>query len=208
MESTVRSADVPGWFTAHAEIRADGYLLLGALLSQPPSEELLTIFRNLRWNEALPESLETALGALRQAGCDYALPALKEEFNKLFVGLGCGEIVPYASWYRERKIQSLPLASLRSDLARLGIVRQVESHESEDHAGALCEIMALISRTPSAVPLATQAAFFQQHVVSWMRAFFNDLRRAKSARFYQALGLFGIRFLECEDEYLKQSKEL
>ena len=55
-------------------------------------------------------------------------------------------MVPYASWYRERMIQSSPLASLRGDLMRLGIVRQPDSYESEDHAGAICEAMALLTR--------------------------------------------------------------
>ncbi len=71
--------------------------------------------------------------------------------------MGCGEMVPYASWYRDRMIQSSPLASLRADLMRLGIVRQPDSYESEDHAGALCETMALLSREANAVPHATQA---------------------------------------------------
>jgi TorA maturation chaperone TorD len=128
---------------------------------------------------------------------------MEEEFDKLFVGLGCGEMVPYASWYREKKIQSSSLASLRSDLIHLGIVRQEENHESEDHAGALCEIMALISQEANNVPYAAQAKFFHRHMALWMIAFFGDLQAAKSAVFYRSVGLFGGCFLEFEKEYLK-----
>ena len=102
-------------------------------------------------------------------------------------------------------IQSLPLASLRSDLFRLGIVRQAGNHDSEDHAGALCEIMALISEKQNNVPYETQSEFFERHIASWLTAFFKDLESAKSAGFYRMVGSLGGCFLESEREYLKCS---
>jgi TorA maturation chaperone TorD len=178
-------------------------VILASLLGQPPSENLLKVLRNLQWEGPIPERLDRALRALCQASHDYPLSALEEEYNKLFVGLGAGEMVPYASWYREKRIQSSPLVSLRSDLILLGIVRQASSHESEDHASALCECMALISRGPNEIDHVTQAKFFQQHVASWMTTFFRDLESAKSARFYWTVGRFGRHFLESEIEYFK-----
>jgi TorA maturation chaperone TorD len=200
----MKTMDAPGWFAAHAAIRTDSYVMLASLLGQTPSEELLNIVRNLHWDEALPETLDHALGALRQAAHDYPLAALEGEFNKLFVGLGSGELVPYASWYREKKIQSSPLASVRSDLIDLGIVRQTGCHESEDHAGTLCEIMAIISQKPNDASHAAQAMFFHRHIAPWMMTFFKDLQSAKSAEFYRMVGLFGSCFLETESEYLNQ----
>ena len=203
MEAVINNIAAPAWLNFYATVRSDSYVMLASLLVQPPSEDLLNILQSLQWDEDLPEKVDEALAALRQASRDYSLAAIQDEFNKLFVGLGSGEIVPYASWYRERAIQSFPLAALRTDLIRLSILRQSESHESEDHAGALCEIMALIAQNLNDVPYATQAGFFQQHIASWMMAFFSDLRLAKSARFYRVVGLFGSRFLEAENEYLK-----
>jgi TorA maturation chaperone TorD len=193
----------PAWFASYAKIRTDSYVMLASLLGQPPSENLLKVLQNLQWDECIPEGLDRSLRTLRQASRDYPLGALENEYSKLFVGLGCGELVPYASWYSEKMIQSTPLASLRSDLIHLGIVRREDNHDSEDHAGALCECMALISQKPNKIDRATQAKFFQQHVAPWMTTFFKDLESAKSARFYQAVGLFGSRFLESEIEYLK-----
>lgn len=204
MESAMKTMAAPGWFAAHATVRTDSYVMLASLLGQTPSEELLNILRNLHWDEALPEKLGHALGALRRAAHDYSPAALGDEFNKLFVGLGSGEMVPYASWYREKKIQSSPLASLRSDLIELGIVRQTGCHESEDNAGALCEIMAIISQKPNDTPYAAQVGFFHRHIAPWMMTFFKDLQSAKSADFYRTVGLFGSCFLETESEYLNQ----
>jgi TorA maturation chaperone TorD len=82
-------------------------------------------------------------------------------------------------------------------------VRQTDCHEPEDSAGALCEIMALISCKTKAVPPAGQAKFFQRHIASWMTRFFRDLQSSASSEFYRAVGSFGECFLESEDEYLK-----
>jgi TorA maturation chaperone TorD len=206
MESAMNTMDAPGRFAAYAAIRTDSYVMMASFLGQAPSEELLNIVRNLHWDEALPETLDHALQALRQAAHDYPVADLENEFNKLFVGLGSGEMVPYASWYREKKIQSAPLASLRSDLIEMAIVRQTGCHEPEDHAGTLCETMAIISRKPDGVPPAAQAKFFHRHVAPWMMAFFKDLQSAKSASFYRTVGLFGGSFLETESEYLKPGR--
>ena len=199
------NADASGWFVSHANIRTDIYVTLAALLVSPPSGEHLNVLRHLEWDEDISQTVHKALGALRLASRDYQPDVVGNEYNRLFVGMGCGEVIPYASWYRERMIQSLPLASLRSDLFRLGIVRQADNHDSEDHAGALCEIMALISEKQNNVPYETQAEFFRQHIASWMTAFFKDLESAKSAGFYRAVGSLGSCFLESEREYLKCS---
>jgi TorA maturation chaperone TorD len=202
MESLTKNRDAPAGFAPYADIRADGYAMLAALLEQPPSEDLRAILQNLKWDEAIPEQLSRALTALRQACHDYPFAAMKEEYDRLFVGLGCGEMIPYASWYREKMIQSMPLVSLRSDLVRLGIVRQSGSHETEDHAAALCEVMAIISQNTYGCSYRTQADVFQQHIASWMGTFFDDLQSAKSAGFYRTVGLFGSSFLEFECRYL------
>ncbi len=203
MEPMTKTAEGPAWFAPYSKIRTDSYVMLASLLEQPPSENLLKVLQNLQWEKPIPARIDRSLRALRQASHSYPLSALEDEYGKLFVGLGCGELIPYASWYREKRIQSSTLASLRSDLIRIGIVRQADSHESEDHAGALCECMALISQKSNEIDHPTQVKFFRRHIAPWMTTFFEDLESAKSARFYRAVGTFGRRFLESEFEYLK-----
>ena len=134
MESVMKNMDAPVWFASHANIRTDSYVMLASLLGQPPSEELLNILQNLQWDEAIPEKLNNALRALRQACDDYPRAAIGEEFNRLFLGLGSGEIIPYASWYRGKKIQSLPLATLRHGRGRIVFCPiPIESALAEEH---------------------------------------------------------------------------
>ncbi len=198
----MNNPNTEGWYAPYAAIRMDCYAMLASLLGQAPSEKTIRILQHLHWDDALPGKLDRALRQIRQAACEMTRSGIELEFNRLFVGMGCGEMVPYASWYRERMIQSSPLASLRADLMCLGIVRQPDSYESEDHAGALCEVMALLSQEVNGVPHATQADFFKKHVASWVMRFFRDLRLAKSAEFYRTVAVFGENFLESESEYL------
>ena len=202
MEQLMSNPNTEGWFAPYGAIRTDCYVMLASLLAQAPSETMIGILRHLQWDEAIPGKLDRTLRQIRQAACESDRAEIEAEFNRLFVGLGWGEMVPYASWYRERMIQASPLAFLRADLMRLGIVRQPDSYESEDHAGALCEAMALLSREVGGVPHAAQADFFKKHVASWMMRFFEDLRLAKNAEFYQVVASFGGCFLESESEYL------
>ena len=201
MESIVSESS--SRLSAYAGLRSDGYLVMASLLRQRPEEALLDILRNLSWDPAIPDQLDQALEALRVAACSYPINAIGDEFDRLFVGLGCGEVIPYASWYLDKKIQSMPLVHLRTDLMRLGLVKQGNSYESEDHAGALCEAMAIVSAAARDYPHATQSAFFQAHIAPWVGRFFRDLQSTESARFYRAAGLFGLSFLECESLYLK-----
>ncbi len=196
-------SNAPGWLAAYEEIRTDSYAMLAALLTQPPSGDLLKILEKLEWGTTLPGKLDAALGELCRAVRNRAPGRLEDEYSRLFVGLGSGELVPYASWYREGKIQSMPLVFLRSSMRRLGIVRQADSAEPEDHAGALCEIMALLSAEPDEPSRAEQMAFFRQHIATWMPVFFRDLQSANGAEFYRTVARFGDALLTTESEYFK-----
>lgn len=190
-------------YASHAKIRTDCYVLLAALLTNAPSAERIDLVRNLCWVDDLPAGIDEALAALNQAGTLCPLKSITAEFQHLFIGLGSGELIPYASWYREKMIQSAPLAAIRADLSRLGIVRQSTCFEPEDHVGALCEIMALLSVPGNDISDEEQALFFWRHVDTWMPSFFQDLQRAQKSRFYRSVGLLGSRFLADESGYLQ-----
>jgi TorA maturation chaperone TorD len=185
-----------------APVRPESYVLLASLLGQPPAAVLQNILKYLAWDDTVPGLLAGSLAALCKAGCEYSVESMQNEFNKLFVGLGNGEIIPYASWYLEKKIQSRPLARLRADLYRLGITRRESDHEPEDRAAALCEVMAILSAAEDPCSRETQADFFERHLAAWMGLFFQDLMVAKNAAFYRTVGRFGLHFMEYESQYL------
>jgi TorA maturation chaperone TorD len=202
MKAPEEKKNRPAWHEPHAGIRTDSYALLGALLTAPPSRVVLSLVKELDWGHNLPADLQDALAELSRCGSTVPEAGIAAEYNRLFVGLGSGELVPYASWYRDKIIQSTPLAAVRSDLVRLGIARQPGTSESEDHAGALCEVMALLS-VPGNVSDSWQGAFFGKHILPWMMQFFTDMRKAAQTPFYSAVAGFGSVFLAWEKEYLE-----
>jgi TorA maturation chaperone TorD len=177
--------------------RAWEYELLAALLSSPPATALLGEIAKLP-GDGTP--LGRAHAALAEAASKTETGAVDREYFDLFVGLGRGELLPYASYYLTGFLNERPLSRIREDLAALGIERAENAFEPEDHAATLCEIMAgLASGRFSATP-ELQRSFFEKHVAPWMGRLFTDLERAASARFYRPLGSLGRLFLEIEAE--------
>jgi TorA maturation chaperone TorD len=182
-------------------LRSDVYALLAALLARAPSCGRLEQLADMAVLHDIPPSLAQAVAALKTAAVRCNPGAVAREYQALFVGLGRGEVMPYASWYADRTLMGAPLARLRRDLGRLPIRRGGRSSEPEDHAAALCEMMRLLVVAPE-LPPERQAAFFQAHLAPWMPRFFKDLREAPSANFYRSVGFLGGVFMELESEFL------
>ncbi|OKO91954.1 molecular chaperone [Bradyrhizobium sp. NAS80.1] len=177
--------------------RAQEYALLATLLSSAPSAALLIQIAQLNGDA-------TALGGAHSALADAASIAVagevEREYFDLFVGLGRGELLPYASYYLTGFLNERPLSRLRDDLAALGIERVESNCEPEDHAATLCEIMAGLAAARFQVSPEAQRAFFEKHVSNWMGRLFADLEKAENARFYRSVGTLGRVFLAIESE--------
>ena len=182
-------------------VRSHTYALLAALLAAPPERPLIDRVAGIGTDESDPDSLfGDAWRVLREAAVAATPQALDDEYHALFIGLGRGELVPYGSWYITGFMMDRPLAALRADLAGLGFERSERVSETEDHACALLEVMAMLAAEGE--ELASQRRFFARHLEPWMQRFFRDLRDARSASFYRAVGELGRRFMKFEGEYL------
>ena len=203
MNSTLATRPLKGGHYLNCFFREDLYVLLSSLLVQPPGDDVLKHLADLSWEDDILPSLSSALETLRKtAGC-CRFDRIENEFENLFIGMGRGEIVPYASWYAEKLVMGTPLVRLRSDLAKLGISRRTDVCEPEDHAAAMFESMALITRSPK-ISRPRQAVFFHRHIHPWMIRFFQDLQRAPSACFYRSVGSLGELFLQVENQHLQE----
>lgn len=180
-------------------LRADLYDLLGALLARPPSAELIARVAALSGDGGELGRAVTALSRLARA---TTAKAAEREFNVLFIGLGRGELLPYASYYMTGFLHERPLAVLRGDMARLSIARAPNVYEPEDNIASLCEMMAGLIRGRFGAPatLATQRDFFNAHVGPWAGHFFKDLEGAQGSVFYAPVGALGRAFIEIERE--------
>jgi len=183
------------------EWRAQHYALLASMLATPPEQSLLDNIAAVEVTE--PESI---MGQAWQRLCQAASKAktgqVREEFHALFIGLTQGEIVPYGSFYQTGFLHEEPLARLRQDLSQLGLERQQDKKEPEDHIAGEFDVMRLIL-TAQGTPVVDAATFFRRHILPWAEAFFSDLAAAGSADFYRELAKFGVSFIKLETQLLK-----
>jgi TorA maturation chaperone TorD len=180
--------------------RAQEYALLAMLLSSAPSNALLEQIAQLH-DDTTP--LGRAHAALAEAASKAVAAEVEREYFDLFVGLGRGELLPYASYYLTGFLNERPLSRLRDDLASLGIARVENNSEPEDHAATLCEVMAGLAAARFAASAEEQRAFFEKHVAPWMGRMFADMENAASAGFYRSVGSLGRLFLQIEAEAFK-----
>ncbi|MXW87070.1 MAG: molecular chaperone TorD family protein, partial [Boseongicola sp. SB0667_bin_21] len=133
--------------------------------------------------------------------------SVEAEFNRLFIGLGRGELLPYASFYMTGFLNEKPLASLRGDLASHGIARSENVFEPEDNIASLMEVMGalIIGRFGAPTPLDVQRDFYNRHIAPWACHCFADLEAAKSSVLYAAVGRLGRLFMEIETEGFRLS---
>jgi TorA maturation chaperone TorD len=193
-----RPQDVEG-ITEEARARAQIYHLLGALLAASPGQSTLDTVGTLRIEGDTDTPFVEALHEIRAAATTFKPDDLQGEYFKLFIGLGRGELLPYASWYVQGALMERILATLRQDLKRMGFERESDIHEPEDHAAALCETMGMIITEPGLS--LEQPTFFATYIGSWMGKFFHDLEAAESAEFYAVVGRLGRQFVDIEKQY-------
>ncbi len=179
-------------------LRSKEYALLAVLLGQAPTADLLKKLSQLRGDST---ELGLARITLSEAAARSDETAVTREYFDLFIGVGRGELLPYASWYLTGFLQERPLARIRADLEKLSIERAGERAEPEDHIAILCDVMAgLANGDFGDGSLPAQKAFFDAHLKPWALRFFTDLETTKRADFYRAVGLYGRLFFELESE--------
>jgi len=181
------------------QARADLYDFLAVLLSGPANRDLLDQVATLNGDDT---PLGSALSLLAKVAGVTNPETAEREFNALFIGLGRGELLPYASHYLTGFLNEKPLANLRADMARRGIQRAEGKCEPEDNIASLMEIMAglITGRFGTVTSVAGQKDFYNAHIEPWAVHFFTDLEASKGSVFYGAAGSLGRHFMEIEAE--------
>ena len=181
--------------------RAELYGLLALLFYGPPSNELLAKLR-VAVTEApvagafLEEPWRAFVGVARALTDD----AIRNEYTDLFGGVGKPEVYLYGSHFLSGFLNEKPLAKLRSDLINLGLERDEQMPETEDHFAYLCEVMRyLIAGDDVAVAnLTNQQVFFATHLQPWVMKMCDDIQKHPKAVFYASLAEVTRAYLDIE----------
>jgi TorA maturation chaperone TorD len=175
--------------------RAQEYFLLARLLRHAPDARLLSELAQLRGDVS---GIGMARMQLAEAAVRYTEAEVASEYFVLFIGIGRGELLPYASFYLTGFLHEKPLAYLREDLGQLGIERADGNFDPEDHLGLLLEVMGGFADGTFEADLSRQQQFFDRHIAPWAERCFADIGVSPSANFYKAVANLGGCFIDLE----------
>ena len=183
--------------------RAELYGLLARLWLAPPDAELLRQFSVAVTQAPEPGAwLEAPWQALVHALRSRTPEEMAAEFDALFMGVGKPEIFAYGSFYLSGFLNEKPLAALRTDLAALGLARDEDALETEDHIAYGFEVMRyLIAGDDIAVcNLEQQRRFFRTHLQPWVERLCDAVQAQPLAATYAALAGFTREFMQVETQ--------
>jgi TorA maturation chaperone TorD len=183
--------------------RAELYGLLSRLWMLPPDAELLQQFA-VAVTEApqpggpLEQAWQTLVSTLRATTVDEAAA----EYDALFLGIGKPEVFLYGSYYLAGFLNERPLAQLRHDLAALGLTRDTDRGETEDHVAYGLEVMRYLiaGDDPAVCHLAQQRRFFRGHLQPWVGALCDAVQAHPRAQVWSAVAGLTRCFVDVESQ--------
>lgn len=181
--------------------RAELYGLLSSLFYAGPSEELyLGLQVAVTEAPASGALLEGSWADLVAAARTHSRAEIASEYDTLFGGVGRPEVYLFGSHYLSGFLNEKPLASLRTDIAALGLGRDEALPETEDHVAYVFEVMRyLIAGDDIEIAnLTRQREFFSRHVQPWIGRMCDAVAQHPRARFYRAVAAFTDAFIGVE----------
>ncbi len=181
--------------------RSELYGLLALLYYAPPATELIAQLRVAATEApAAGAFLEAPWRALVGVAREMTEQAIQSEYDTLFGGIGKPEVYLYGSHFLSGFLNEKPLARLRTELASLGLARDDNMSETEDHVAYLCEVMRYLIAGEDVIVanLTRQREFFSAHLQPWVTMMCDDLQKHPKAHFYAALAELTRAFMGVE----------
>lgn len=191
--------------TQEDQARAMVYAVLGNLFVAPPSKELLQMIATdvVLCKDVPVSEFCRAWLALQQVAARTGREAATDEYEAAFLGPGRQAVMLYGSYHASGFLHEKPLALLREDLGKMGIARQDDRHESEDHVSALCDVMRLLIAGDEVLAPAApevQRDFFRRHIAPWYSRLCSDIDAAPQTHFYKHVAHATRAFFDLENE--------
>ena len=184
--------------------RADFYALLARLYADAPDAPLLRAIADAAPIDGDSPFARAWSGLVAASGV-MEVDAATQEYTDLFIGVGKSEVNLHASHWMTGAMMERPLAELRGELRALGIARRADVTMLEDHLSALCETMRLLiaghdERRPA--PVATQRAFFERYILSWVFPCCTAMKGNAIANYYAHVGEFTEQYVALDRDAL------
>ena len=145
------------------QLRADMYSFLTNMIRTEPSQELLDSVKKLTGDDS---SIGKSIKLISKLASTMHISEIQDEYVNLFVGVGRGELLPFASYYLTGFLNDKPLSKLRNNMNELGVVRIKEVKEPEDHVSSLFDIMSgmITGQFGKQYSITEQSNFFEKHL--------------------------------------------
>ncbi|SHN90772.1 hypothetical protein BHECKSOX_1034 [Bathymodiolus heckerae thiotrophic gill symbiont] len=194
MKATINNTTKNADSSCHLEAeRSNIYALLSAILIAPANSNLIDIINDCHINTDTWQALKDNFN-------HENLESLDDEYHRLFIGLGTGELLPYYSHYLAGCLMGKPLSNLRDDIRAMGLESQDTQKDPTDHIAGVFEVMRL-SISGLSLSLEQQKIFFEKNIASWVDDFFNDLSKIEKVKHYHLVAYFGQWFMQTERRY-------
>lgn len=185
--------------------------ILNFMADKEAMDDLAEIIDNSLWKQGI-RLLQQEISDKVQESC--YLDELNEEYTELFIGPGHLEAPPWESVYltREHLLFGEPTFKVRNFYHSFGIECSTGENEPDDHIGLELLFMAkLIEKTLANIAenksikkeIMGQKNFLEEHIMQWVPAFCNDLRKAAKHKFFYQLATITLGWLEAELVYLE-----
>ena len=188
--------------------RADLYALLARLFYVGPDQGILFTIAQSDDFAAAEDALTaaplfSAWHALKQEAAVTDAETAGDEYNDVFVSLGRPPVSIFASHYLSENYKDLTLVHLRDELERLGLAREENANEPEDHLSGLLEVMRhLVLRGASPEHLEEQHRFLNSYLAGWFENFCDLVVAQENTVFYRPVAELLRTFLRLEVESL------
>ena len=186
------------------QLRADMYSFIANMIRTEPSQELIDSVKTLSGDSSL---IGSSIKLISKLASTMHISEIHDEYVNLFLGVGRGELLPFASYYLTGFLNDKPLSKLRDDMNELGVVRLKEVKEPEDHVSSLFDIMSglITGKFGKVYLISEQSTFFEKHLNSWVHLLMSDIESAKTAVFYAPIGSLGKEFINIEREAFRMN---
>ena len=182
--------------------RADFYALIARLFYAGPDAGLLAAIGGADEiaGEGENASLALAWKSLIAAAAAMDAEAARAEYDSVFVGTGKAEITPYAAGYLSEYRKESSLVRLRAELAELGLARNADVAEYEDHFAGLCEVMRHLICFVQNGAVQKQKSFFLRYLAPGYAGFCDAAMASPNTNLYKQVARFTKAFLDVEME--------
>ena len=204
------------WTSESLRSRVVLYELLARLHTYPLDEQILGSVASLRLEDSPPEigqALDRMKAVLAAMGREAA-EALNVEATRLFEGPGKPVAPPYASYYLNGRLMGHPAIAANQFYLSKAALPEPEGGVPPDHVAVELGFMAYLARrmersfaaakTREALSaLEASREFIDEHLVTWLPRFDEDMVRGADSGFFSGLAQFTQASLNWDRQWLE-----